>query len=118
MRPADYQRWLTTGETGPSLVVAGRQLFREKGCSGCHEGSPVVHAPILTGLYGKKVPLDSGEVITADEQYIRDSILLPEKQVAAGYPNVMPSFTGHISEAEIMKIIAYLKSIGDQSPGE
>jgi cytochrome c oxidase subunit 2 len=76
----------------------------------------VVHAPSLAGVYGKEVPLNSGELVRADDQYIRDSILLPGKQISAGYDNVMPSFTGHISEAEIMQIIAYLRSIGDQPP--
>jgi cytochrome c oxidase subunit 2 len=114
MEPADYQQWLTTGETGQSIALEGRRRFREKGCTGCHEGNSVVHAPPLAGVYGKQVPLDSGEIVTADDQYIRDSILLPGKQISAGYDNVMPSFTGHISEAEIMQIIAYLKSIGDQ----
>jgi cytochrome c oxidase subunit 2 len=118
MRPSDYQHWLTTGETGPSIVTEGRRLYRENGCSGCHEGSPVVHAPPLIGLYGKQVALNSGEIVRADEQYIRDSILLPGKQVTAGYPNVMPSFTGHISESEIMQIIAYIKSTGERSPEE
>lgn len=118
MEPADYQRWLTSGETGQSIVLEGRRLFHEKGCSGCHEGNSVVHAPPLEGLYGKQVALNSGEVVTADDQYIRDSILLPAKQVAAGYPNLMPSFTGHISEAEIMQIIAYLKSLGDERAEE
>lgn len=118
MRPADYQHWLTTGEVGPSIVQEGRRLFREKGCSGCHEGKSVVHAPPLAGVYGKQVPLNSGEIAVADDQYIRDSILLPGKQISAGYDNLMPSFTGHISESEIMKIIAYLKSIGEESPSE
>jgi cytochrome c oxidase subunit II len=117
MRPADYQRWLTTGQTGRSVVFEGQRLFRDKGCSGCHVGSSVIHAPPLEGLYGKQVPLASGEIVTADDQYLRDSILLPGKQISAGYPNLMPSFSGHISEAEIMQIIAYLKSTGNQPQG-
>lgn len=114
MEPEDYQRWLTTGECGQSIALEGQRLFREKGCSGCHEGNSVVHAPPLAGVYGKQVPLSSGQIIAADDQYIRDSILLPGKELSAGYDNVMPSFTGQINEAEIMQIIAYLKSIGEQ----
>lgn len=118
MAPADYERWLATGETGESVALEGRRLFREKGCSGCHEGNSVVHAPPLQGIYGKKVPLTSGQMIAADDQYLRDSILLPGKDISAGYDNLMPSFTGHISEAEIMQIIAYLKSeAADEPPG-
>jgi cytochrome c oxidase subunit 2 len=118
MRPEDYQKWLTTGETGQSIVFEGRRLFHEKGCSGCHIGSSAIHAPPLEGIYGKQVPLSNGEVVTADEPYLRDSILLPGKQIAAGYENLMPSFTGHISEAEIMQIITYLKSLSEQTRPE
>ncbi|HVV73031.1 MAG TPA: cytochrome c oxidase subunit II, partial [Verrucomicrobiae bacterium] len=50
MSPADYQNWLTRGAPGSSLVQSGERLFRELGCSGCHIGSSVVHAPPLEGL--------------------------------------------------------------------
>ena len=36
-----------------------------------------VRSPPLEGLYGKPVPLQSGEIVTADDKYLRDSILLP-----------------------------------------
>lgn len=116
MEPAEYQQWLASGESGESIALEGRRLFRDRGCSGCHEGSKAIHAPPLEGVYGKQVPLASGEIVTADDQYLRDSILLPGKQISAGYENIMPSFTGHISEAEIMKIIAYLKATSQQPP--
>jgi cytochrome c oxidase subunit 2 len=116
MEPAEYQQWLASGESGESIALEGRRLFRDHGCSGCHEGSKAIHAPPLEGVYGKQVPLASGEIVTADDQYLRDSILLPGKQISAGYENIMPSFTGHISEAEIMKIIAYLKATSQEPP--
>ena len=114
MRPADYEQWLNSGETGRSIVFEGHRLFQERGCSGCHVDSRAIHAPPLEGVYGRQVPLASGEIVTADDQYLRDSILVPGKQISAGYENLMPSYTGHISEAEIMQIIAYLKSLGEQ----
>jgi cytochrome c oxidase subunit 2 len=52
----------------------------------------------------------------ADDEYLRDSILQPGKQVTAGYQNIMPSFAGHLSEEELMQLIAYLKYIGNQPP--
>ena len=116
MEPTDYQQWLASGESGESIALEGRRLFRDRGCSGCHEGSRTIHAPPLEGVYGKQVPLASGEIVAADDQYLRDSILLPGKQISAGYENIMPSFTGHISEAEIMKIIAYLKATSQEPP--
>ena len=53
--------------------------------------------------------------VTADDRYIRDSILLPKKQIVAGYEPLMPSFTGRLNEEDIIKIVAYLKSIGSSS---
>jgi cytochrome c oxidase subunit 2 len=55
-------------------------------------------------------------MVTADDQYLRDSILQPGKQISAGYDNIMPSFSGHLTEEEIMALIDYLKAIGQQEP--
>ena len=49
----------------------------------------------------------------ADENYIRDSILLPKRDVVAGYPPIMPSFAGVIPEDDLLKLVAYLKSLDD-----
>jgi cytochrome c oxidase subunit II len=114
MEPADYEHWLTSGETSEAVALAGERLFRDRGCSGCHSDNSQFHAPLLEGVYGKPVPLSTGEVVPADDHYLRDSILLPAKQISAGYENIMPSYTGRLSEEEIMQILAYLKSIGDQ----
>jgi cytochrome c oxidase subunit 2 len=113
MEPGDYQRWLMQGQPGSTLAQSGEKLFRELGCSGCHENSTVVRAPPLQGLYGKPVPLQSGQIVTADESYIRDSILLPAKDIAAGYTNDMPSYSGRVNEEQLLELIAYIRSIGD-----
>ena len=47
---------------------------------------------------------------TADDRYIRDSILLPRSQVVAGFMPIMPSFQGQLSESDVLALIAYLKS--------
>ena len=114
---ADYQKWLTSGEQSESPVMEGARLFRQFGCSGCHAGSRVVRAPDLAGLYGSVVPLEGGKTTVADEQYLRDSILLPNSQIVAGYEPVMPSFQGRISEDQLMALIAYLKSLGAEGGG-
>jgi cytochrome c oxidase subunit 2 len=114
MEPAAYERWLKSGELTQSIALTGRGLFHDRGCSGCHAPNSKFHAPLLEGIYGKPVPLANGTMVTADDQYLRDSILQPAKQISAGYDNIMPSFAGHLSEEEIMQLIAYLKSIGDQ----
>lgn len=116
MTPADYVDWLSRGQPQSSLVQSGERLFRELGCSGCHMGNSVVRAPPLEGLFGKPVPLSDREVVTADEGYIRDSILFPGKQIVAGYTNDMPSFNQKVSEEELLELIAYIKSLENQAP--
>ncbi|PYJ47876.1 MAG: cytochrome c oxidase subunit II [Verrucomicrobia bacterium] len=116
MEPVDYARWLNTGQPMESIALAGERLFRERGCSGCHSVNSKFHAPLLEGTYRKPVPLETGEMVTVDERYVRDSILLPGKEIAKGYQNIMPSFAGTLSEEEIMQLIAYIKSIGNQTP--
>jgi cytochrome c oxidase subunit 2 len=111
LEPADYQRWLAAHATGSDMAGRGAALFREYGCSGCHGANSVVHAPNLAGLYGKPVPLADGTTVVADERYLRDSILLPAKEVAAGYAPIMPSFAGRIDEAGIDDLIAYIRSL-------
>ena len=116
MEPRAYEEWLKTGEQTESIVLAGQRLFHDRGCSGCHSPNSKFHAPLLEGLYRKPVPLADGTMVRADDQYLRDSILQPAKQITAGYENIMPSFAGHLSEEEIMQLIAYVKAIGQQEP--
>jgi cytochrome c oxidase subunit 2 len=117
LSPAAYEDWLTRGQPGSTLAQSGEELFRELGCSGCHSGNSVVRAPPLEGLYRKPVPLNNGEIVTADEAYLRDSILFPAKQIVGGYTNDMPSFQGRINEEQLLQVIAYLKSLGTVAPG-
>jgi cytochrome c oxidase subunit 2 len=69
-----------------------------------------VHAPNLDGLYGTTVPLADGSQARADDRYLHDSIMLPQLQVAAGYPAIMPSYQSRITESDVLALIAYLKS--------
>ena len=48
--------------------------------------------------------------MTADEGYLRDSIVQPERQIVAGYAPIMPSYQGVAGEDDLIRLIAYLKS--------
>lgn len=114
MDPSDYAHWLGA-QGAQGLEAQGAALFRRLGCSGCHDPHSSVHAPDLDGLYQSTVPLASGAQVRADDRYLHDSILLPGKDVAAGYDPIMPSYQGRISEADVLALIAYLK--GRAAPG-
>ena len=111
MEPAEYARWLERQGLHESLAAQGEGLFRSYGCGGCHGAGSTVHAPSLAGLYGRLVQLQDGSRVRADQRYIRDSILLPNKEIAAGYPPVMPSYAGQIGEGEMLKLLAYIQSL-------
>ena len=69
-----------------------------------------MHAPSLDGLYQQPVPLQSGQIVVANDDYLRDSILQPSKNVPAGYQPIRPSFQCILSEEQIIALIAYIKS--------
>lgn len=112
MRDGDYAAWSTRQPEGDDLAHEGARLFMSAGCSGCHALSSNVHAPRLEGLYGRTVQLIDGRTRTADDSYIRDSILQPKRDVVAGYEPIMPSFAGVLDEGEIQSLTAYIKSLG------
>jgi cytochrome c oxidase subunit 2 len=95
---------------GPAAEEAakGRTLFSEKGCIACHSGAHPI-GPALEHLYGKTVQLEGGQTVTADDNYIRNSILDPQGQIVKGFPRVMPTFQGQLSESELAALIAYIK---------
>jgi cytochrome c oxidase subunit 2 len=113
--PAEYQAWLSGGATEGSPAVAGQKLFASLACNTCHRGDAQARGPALEGLFGTTVKLSSGEAVTADESYIRESILNPRAKVAAGYDPIMPTFQGQVSEEQILQLIAYIKSIGPKT---
>ena len=111
MEPAEFERWLASRATGPSTTHLGEDLFQRFGCNTCHRGDSTTQGPALAGLFGKTVKLQAGDTLTADEDYIRESILEPRAKVVAGYQPIMPTFKGLVSEETILHMIAYIKSL-------
>jgi cytochrome c oxidase subunit 2 len=107
----DFQKWLAANATTGTLASEGGALYRRLGCSGCHGESATVGAPRLVGLYGRPVALRDGGMALADENFLRDAILEPGKRPPAGYPTIMPSFTGQVDEEQVVSLVAYLKSL-------
>ena len=103
-------------ETETALQSAGRRLFRQYGCTVCHDPDAVSHAPSLIGIYGQRVRLSDGSFVHADDQYLHDSIMSSSKQVVAGYVPVMPAYGSIIPEPDVRELVAYLKSTRPASP--
>ncbi|ETX29043.1 cytochrome c oxidase subunit II [Roseivivax isoporae] len=114
MAPGDYARWLETRAEGETLAATGARLFVSAGCAGCHEEGSDVHAPSLAGLFGREIPLADGRQVTADADYLRDSILLPGRDIAAGYEPIMPNFSGMLEDGEVEALVAYIRTLSEE----
>ncbi|MFN2576618.1 MAG: cytochrome c oxidase subunit II [Pyrinomonadaceae bacterium] len=117
MEPTEYENWLSGNANQGSPSAAGRGLYESLGCVSCHganaEGG---RGPALIGVYGGKVVLNNGQSVTADEGYIRESILNPQAKIVTGFGAIMPSFQGQIGEEQLLQVVAYVKSLSTPKP--
>ena len=109
-----YQTWLSGGTAEGSLASTGEKLFADLACNTCHRPDSRGRGPVLQNLYSHPVQLHDGTVVTADENYLRESILTPAAKVTAGYQPVMPAFQGLVSEEQLLALIEYVKSLSAQ----
>lgn len=111
MEPDDYAEWLE-GDLDMSPSESGEFLFAQRGCATCHSGSSGSRGPDLAGIFGTTQQTNAGPVVV-DEAYIRESMLNPSQKIVEGFSPLMPSFRNQLTEEQILDIIAYIKSLGD-----
>ena len=108
----EWEAWLKNDPyKGLSLVEIGEKAFQGR-CTACHKiSSEKMIGPGLAGLFGSQRLLLDGDSVTAEENYIRESILNPGAKIVQGYTNQMTPFAGLLSEEELSGLIAYIKSL-------
>ena len=115
MTNENYTEWIDSGGglADLSLVDMGELLFQRSGCTQCHsvDGSAGT-GPSLKGLYGKDEYFTDGSSALADENYIRESILYPNRKIVKGYTPAMPSYANSLRDKQLTAIVEYVKSIG------
>jgi cytochrome c oxidase subunit 2 len=113
LEPQAYEAWLSGDTGGPAVppAQAGEKLFGELGCVTCHRAEGGGVGPALQGVYGSRVPLTDGRQVTADDNYIRESIMIPTAKVVQGFQPVMPPYQGLATEEQVLQLIAYIKSL-------
>ena len=114
MPPAQFEAWMSGGTSGP-LSATGEKVFAELGCVTCHRSDTQGRGPSLQGVFGKPVLLQDGRTVTADENYVRESILDPGAKIVNGFKPVMPTFQGLVSEEQLNALVAYVKSLSPAS---
>src|SRR5262249_31693425 len=110
MERADYEAWLDSRAEG-SLALEGRKLFLKLQSLTRRGPASRSGAAVRERLSNRQVPLKDGRTVRADEAYLRESILYPQKKIVQGWEPIMPTFKGQVSEEDLIKLIAYIKSL-------
>jgi len=107
-------------------IVEGEKTAKTFGCIACHsvDGSQTVATrpdqvvgPSWVGLYGsKRLFTDGTKFKSADEVYLRESIVDPARKVAVGFESSsmgvgMPSYLGVLQDYQIDSLLLYIKSL-------
>jgi cytochrome c oxidase subunit II len=114
MTPAAFDKWLHSqaqAVTSPNASVSGAAVFKNNQCAACH----ALTAAGASGTVGPdldKLPQYAQEAGQPLEQFVRDSIVDPNKYIQKGYPkNVMPAtFGAALSKQELDGLVQYLIS--------
>ena len=112
---ADYTAWINQQtkaafEASQSPEGLGKLLVVKNGCIGCHSTDGLKMAgPTWFEMYGATVTLADGSTVTADDAYLKNSILNPKAQIVNGFSPIMPAFA--LSDADVANIIAYFKTL-------
>ena len=115
MPPDEYATWVDSVKNANNKLSPkelGAKLYQSKACVTCHsiDGSTRI-GPSYKGLYGTMAELESGAKVKVDDNFIRDHLLTPTKTPIKGYPPIMPSYQGQLSEADINGLIEFIKSL-------
>ncbi len=111
LSPEAYEKWTAGSTSGQSLAQNGERLYASLGCSSCHNGNAGARGPNLAGVYGSRVTLEGGRVITVDDGFLRGSILNPTTHQVAGYAPIMPTYQGQVSEEGLIDLVEYIKGL-------
>lgn len=102
----------TEAPEGLTDLQWGERLFRDYGCVGCHtvHGARAVGGR-LDGLWGDERTLSDGRTVTADADYVRESIVDPDAKRVAGASARMISYEGVLNQAQVDALVAYIRSL-------
>jgi len=113
---ADFDAWM-----GEQVALAaaidtpagrGEALVAVYGCGACHsiDGTQSTLGPTWLGVYGSDVMLSDGTTVTADEDFLIESIKSPQAEIIAGFETqLMPTFG--FSDDQIKDIVDYIETL-------
>lgn len=112
----DDEAWATWSEHRPArdqdLAKAGERIAADHGCLRCHtvDGTPHL-GPTWAGLYGSEVVFSDGSKLRADEAYLTESMMDPERRIRRPFAPIMPSYRGLLEGGEVAALVEYIRSL-------
>jgi cytochrome c551/c552 len=95
-------------------VEAGKELATRYGCIACHsiDGKQEGHSgPTWKGLHGSQRSFTNGSSRAADDAYLIESMVDPNKVIVKGFSLGMGSYSGVLSESEMKSIVLFIRSL-------
>lgn len=120
LEPAEFEAWQAAWKpavdgkpkVGANLLDVGQELFVKRGCNACHTVTESkLIGPGMKAVFGRTTELADGTKVKVDENYIRESLMDPQAKLVKGFPPVMPTFRGTLTDDEVNALVIYLKSL-------
>ncbi|HEX9415991.1 MAG TPA: cytochrome c oxidase subunit II [Gaiellaceae bacterium] len=112
MQPAAFEQWAKESKKGISGPGAGKAVFDNNGCGGCHLFTPAGSKGTV-GPDLDKLPADAKQAGKPLEAFTRESIVKPEAYIQPGYPpNVMPKTFGTLPKSQLDALVQFLIQSG------
>jgi cytochrome c oxidase subunit 2 len=95
-------------------AAEGKTIATAQGCAACHPtGASNGVGPTWKGIVGRQATLSDGSTVTADEAYLKESIISPDAKVVKGFaPGIMPKgFGDKLKPDQIDALIEYMKTL-------
>ena len=110
-----FEKWLNREIKEANItdpVELGARVFSNN-CATCHStGKNVIIGPGFQGLFGSERVFEDGSKAIANEEYIRESILVPNAKRVKGFEGKqMNAFGGILTDKDIRHVTEFLKTL-------
>ena len=102
----------------PATAALGKTLSETIGCAACHSSDGTTegkNGPTWRNLYGSRRTFLDGASEIADEAYLREKILDPQRKKTKTEQVEMPSYRGVLSETQIEALVLHIKTLRERT---
>ena len=119
MEPSEFDNWLSGNTSSRRRPPRANSCFKRWAV--LPVTAPMAKADVVRrwrASLARQRCLQSGQTLTADEAYIRESIMNPQAKLVAGFGPIMPTFQGQVSEDQLMQIDGIYQVVAGRRPAD